>query len=216
MTKKHQVQIQPGLCPPEGCPPFDRIECIVVDKVYDSCYQVDERTREITTTFCEFGTGLEVGDAVECSLSTSSEIACRVVSRTAEGNGFFTMVLSIQIPLTLTNPEATTGEDNEIERIFTFSKTVTLCAPDGVAIDCSESRAFSCNCVVAEVCGNRPSVGLEQVCSNYRISCDIQVCVVVRAILRVQLLVPSYGFCVPAPCTTIPGVCPPLPPGQCP
>jgi len=31
---KQQVVVKPGICPPEGCPPPTRIECIQVDKVY--------------------------------------------------------------------------------------------------------------------------------------------------------------------------------------
>lgn len=41
----HFQQIVPGQCPPEGCPPPTRIECIVVDKVYDSCFQLDDRSQ---------------------------------------------------------------------------------------------------------------------------------------------------------------------------
>jgi hypothetical protein len=44
------------------------------------------------------------------------------------------------------------------------------------------------------------------------VTCDFQICLVMECILTVQLLVPSYGFCVPAPCTVLPGVCPPMPP----
>jgi hypothetical protein len=204
--KVGQPQIQPGQCPPGGCPPPDRIECIVVDKVYDSCFQIDERTREIETDSEEFGTGLEVGDVVECKLN--GEISCNVISRTPVADGFFTLVLSITVPILLTNPEAASGEEDEIERTFTFSKTITLCAPEGVNIDCSESTLLSCNCVVIDVEEDEEEI-------VYDISCDIQVCLVIKSILRVQLLVPSYGFCVPAPCVTLPGVCPPLPPDQC-
>ncbi|SCY57944.1 hypothetical protein [Alkaliphilus peptidifermentans] len=212
VSKKQIQPVQPGQCPIiDGvpvCPPPDRVECIVVDKVYDSCFQIDDRTREISTDSEEFGTGLEQGDPVVCALTEDAEITCTEISRTPVGDGFFTIVLSVNVPVTLTNPEAANGEDDEIERIFTFSKTVTLCAPEGVDIDCSESVLLSCNCVVTDV--DEIDEELE-----YSITCDIQVCLVVKAILRVQLLVPSYGFCVPAPCVTIPGVCPPLPPEQC-
>jgi len=199
-----QQQIQPGQCPPEGCPPFDRIECIVVDKVYDSCFQIDDRTREVVTDSDEFGEGLVQGDPVQCALTEGAVIECDEISRTPIGDGFFTIVLSVRVPVTLTNPET----DDEIERTFVFGKTVTLCCPEGVRVDCSESVLLACNCVVAE------TEEVDEVV-QYTISCDIQVCLVVKCILTVQLLVPSYGFCVPAPCVTLPGVCPPVPPAQC-
>ncbi|SES72762.1 hypothetical protein SAMN05660297_00411 [Natronincola peptidivorans] len=209
--------VQPGQCPinprtglPQ-CPPPDRIECIVVDKVYDSCFQVDTISRDLFTDEFEFGTGLELGDAVLCGLTEGAEITCTEINRTAVGDGFFTITLSISVPVTLTNPEATNGEPNEINRVFTFIKTVTLCAPEGVDPDCSESTLLFCNCVVTNINDFEEEAGD----AEYTISCEIQVCLVIKTILRVQLLVPSYGFCVPAPCVTLPGVCPPLPPEQC-
>ncbi|ABR49562.1 conserved hypothetical protein [Alkaliphilus metalliredigens QYMF] len=213
-VKKAQTPIQPGQCPIDPvtglpvCPPPSIIECIVVDKVYDSCFQVDDRTRDVTTDSDEFGTGLVQGDSVLCALQEGAEITCNEISRVPVGDGFFTITFSVNVPITLTNPEATNDEDDEIERTFTFVKTVTLCIPEGVDLDCSESVLLACNCVVTDV--DEIDEELE-----YTISCDIQVCLVAKAILRVQLLVPSYGFCVPAPCVTLPGVCPPLPPDQC-
>lgn len=215
VSKKHQPsQIQPGQCPVNPstglpmCPPPTVIECIVVDKVYDSCFQIDDRTRQITTDSDEFGTGLEQGDIVSCALTENAEITCTEISSTPVGDGFSTIILSVNVPVTLTNPQAANGEEDEIETNFTFTKTVTMCFPDGVGLDCSESVLLSCSCIVTDV--DEVDEVLE-----YTISCDIQVCLVIKSILTVQLLVPSYGFCVPAPCITLPGVCPPLPPEQC-
>lgn len=203
--KVKQSQVQPGPCPPEGCPPFDRIECIVVDKVYDSCFQIEEKTRETTITTGignEWPTGtFTVGTPVACSLTAGAEITCVEVSRIPVGDGFFTITVAVSVPVTLTNPNAA---DETVDRIFTFTKTATLCCPEGVEVDCSESTLLQCNCVITQVDA-----------LSVVVTCDIQVCLVIKCILTVQLLVPSYGFCVPAPCTTLPGVCPPLPPSQC-
>ncbi|MDN5346449.1 MAG: hypothetical protein PWP65_13 [Clostridia bacterium] len=200
-----QAQVTPGQCPPEGCPPPTRIECIVVDKVYDSCFQIEERTRDTVVTI---GTGGEwptgtftVGQAVPCTLTPGSAISCTVVSKTPVSNGFFTLTLLVSVPLTLTNPNAPA---ETVDRVFTFTKVVTLCCPDGTTVDCTESTLILCNCVVTNV-----------TLTNVTVTCDFQVCLVIKCILTVQLLVPSYGFCVPAPCVTLPGVCPPLPPPQC-
>ena len=186
----------------------NRIECIAVDKVYDSCFQTNDITRNIT-----IGTGtgepwegadLEVGDIMQCGLDTSlpeEGITCSVISRIPVGEGFYTLNILVTVPVVLTN------EDDEVfETTFNFTKTVTLCAPEGVNIDCSESVILACNCVVT-------AVDIEN--ETVTVTCDIQICFVIKSILTVQLLVPSYGFCVPAPCVTLPGVCPPLPPEQC-
>jgi hypothetical protein len=199
--------VTPGACPPEGCPPFDRIECIVVEKVYDSCFQVDQRTRDIIVTTDaagSFPTGpFAVGDIVECGLTEGLDISCTEISRTPTTEpGFYTVSLVISVPVTLTNPNAVT---ETVDTVFTFTKAVTLCAPEGTQINCEESSLLLCSCVITSV-----DEGV-----SITVTCDIQICVVLKSTLVVQLLVPSYGFCIPAPCVTIPGVCPPSPPEQC-
>lgn len=316
-------QIFPGLCPSEGCPSFDRVECIIVPKVYDSCFQTVELTRSTTIELCCFandvwptvnnafevntpptegispilecggrirnnvdgtytafwgynnrnnrtvtvpqgdsfftgnpigsttvpintffpgrhecvfetrftgqqlvwtlkspnnstrtatagaGTAIysfkgpfELGDIIPCSLDKTTGISCQVVNRQSAGGGFFTLTLLVSVPIILTNPN---DPSEKVQRIFTFIRTVTLCCPENVIPDCSESSIITCNCMVTSL-GNSPPI---------EVTCEIVVCLVVKCILDVQLLVPSYGFCVPAPCITLPGVCPPLPPAQC-
>lgn len=198
MEEAKVSQITPGMCPPEGCPPPTRIECIVVDKVYDSCFQINDITRDTTISDFTPDTFME-GDIIPCS--QNGEITCTEVSRVDAGGGFFTVTILVSVPLTLTNPNDPT---DTVDRTFTFTKTATLCCPPGVSPDCSESSVLFCNCVITSVNG-----------STITVTCTLQVCVVIKCILAVQLLVPSYGFCVPAPCITLPGVCPPTPPAQC-
>ncbi len=203
MSDAKVAQISPGVCPPEGCPPPTRIECIVVDKVYDSCFQVHDISRDTTiSTATEFTDTFVEGDIIPCA--QTGDITCQEVGRVDAGGGFFTITLLISVPVTLTNPKDTT---ETVQRTFTFTKTVTLCCPPGVNPDCSESTVIFCSCIVTNVpSGYDPTI---------TVTCTLQVCVVVKCILEVQLLVPSYGFCVPAPCVTLPGVCPPTPPAQC-
>lgn len=189
--------VSPGECGPGGCPPPTRIECIAVDKIYDSCFQVEDRTRSFTVNFC----CVEEGDLVSCQLTQGQSISCQEISRTDVGGGFYSITLLITVPITVWDPENT---DDRADVTFTFTKTVTLCAPEEATIDCSESTLIACSCFVTDADD-----------TSATISCDIQVCLVIKAILRVQLLVPSYGFCSPAPCVTLPGVCPPTPPAQC-
>lgn len=200
-------QIGPGPCPPEGCPPPTQIDCIVVDKVYDSCFQVDEKTRMTTVTTDAEGqwpTGtFTVGQVVSCSLTTGAEISCTELSRVPAEDGFVTVTILVSVPVTLTNPN---DSEETVNRVFNFTKTATLCCPTGVEPDCSESTLMFCNCVITQV---------DEVNETVEVTCDFQVCLVMKCILTVQLLVPSFGFCVPAPCVILPGVCPPLPPTQC-
>ena len=195
---KTAQQIFPGVCPPEGCPPPTRIECIAVDKVYDSCFQVHDVTR--TTTITSFTGKFAVSDVIRCALNGT--ITCDEISRTSVGGGFSSITVLVSVPVRLTNPN---NSSEYVDRIFTFTKTVTLCCPPGVEPDCSESTLIACTCIVTALNDT----------ASIEVTCDLQVCLVLKCILRVQLLVPSYGFCVPAPCVTLPGVCPPTPPAQC-
>lgn len=204
MSNPHVDQISPGVCPPEGCPPPTRIECIVVDKVYDSCFQIHDVSRDTNiSTATEFTTGsFEVGDVISCAVG--GPITCTEISRVSAGGGFFSITVLVSVPIILTNPNDAT---ETVIRTFSFTKTATLCCPEGVSPDCSESNLLFCNCVVTQItAGYAPSI---------TVNCTLQICIVIKCILRVQLLVPSYGFCVPAPCVTLPGVCPPAPPAQC-
>lgn len=198
-------QVKPGAYTQDCCPKPTRVECIVVDKVYDSCFQVEDRTRTTTVTTGVGGqwptNGFSVGQIVPCSPTADAGITCTELSRVPVGEGFSTITILVSVPITLANPNA---PEETTDRVFTFTKTATLCCPEGVEPDCSESTLMFCNCVITQV--NAGSV---------EITCDYQVCLLMRCILTVQLLVPSYGFCVPAPCTTIGGTCPPLPPSQC-
>ena len=67
MTDKVMVQqVSPGLCGPEGCPPPVRIECIRVPKVYDSCFQVEDRSTEYRFEEVNPLDAPEVGDQLDC------------------------------------------------------------------------------------------------------------------------------------------------------
>ena len=206
MTNKNKIEqvIFPGLCPPEGCPPPTRIECIAVDKVYDSCFQIDDVTRTITiprgSASGEFSGTFAVGDIITCALN--GIVTCTEIKRTSVGDGFFSVTVLVSVPIRLTNSNVPA---QYVDRIVTFTKTVTLCCPPGVEPDCSESTLIACSCLITALVNE----------SAIEVTCDVQVCLVLKCILRVQLLVPSYGFCVPAPCVTLPGVCPPTPPAQC-
>ena len=206
MSAKITQEVSPGLCPPEGCPPPTRIECIVVDKVYDSCFQINDISRDISiSTVTDFTTGpFAIGTIVPCALTTGLDITCIEISRIDAGGGFFTITLLVSVPITLTNPNDPT---ETVDRIISFTKVVTLCCPEGVDPDCTESTILFCSGIVSAVT-NAYNPGIT-------VSLTLQVCVVVKCILTVQLLVPSYGFCIPAPCVTLPGVCPPTPPAQC-
>lgn len=177
----------PGPCPPEGCPPPTEVDCIEVSKVYDYCFQQDLLENVCATI------------SVECPAVSASCVvsATCIVGATTPGsttgfiNASFGIVVSVTFTLFQSSGEiACTGVTTA-----SLVKIVTLCGPPGTFQDC---RVESVSC--------GPSVlFLGSVCTS------VVLCLTFQSLAIVKILVPTYGFCVPAPCTT--GGLPPCPPG---
>ncbi|MBE3590078.1 MAG: hypothetical protein IMW98_04545 [Firmicutes bacterium] len=186
-------EVVPGPCPPEGCPPPTEIVCIETMKVYDFCFQTDTRSNlqfPIPST-C----GAIPADAlVDCSVGS---VSCQETRRVPleNGGGLANVTLLLTVPLTFTVRTRTGEVICTFMDAFTFLKTVTLCAPEGTAIDC---RVPSSSCDAAFVAGRNVHV-------------SVTLCILIEANALVKLLVPSYGFCVPSECVTLPS-----PPVECP
>lgn len=194
-VKTKQDQISPGVCPPEGCPPPTRIECIISEKIYDSCFQIETLTRNITIPRTDFTSTFAIGDMIFCN--PFSSISCSEIARVDVGGGLFNITLQINIPIIFTNPF---NPSEMVLKNITLIKTVVLCCPEGIDIDCGDSSVLFCNSEVS---------GLTM--ADIILTSEIEVCLILKCSSTVQLLVPSYGFCQPAPCVTLPGVCPPPP-----
>lgn len=179
-------QPTPGPCPPTGCPPPTEIDCIMVQKLYDYCFQQDT-LQSVCTTIDEACAGATL---VTCSVTAS----CVFVSSTPSStSGFVDATFAIAATVTFsTTVDATTCTSYTTA---TFTKTVTLCGPSGTTQDCS---------VLSAVC--TPPVVIDgTVCTS------VIICATYQSYAFVSLLVPTYGFCSPAPCVTLPN--PPCPPG---
>jgi hypothetical protein len=191
-------QPTPGPCSSTGCPAPTEIDCIEVTKVYDSCFQTETFNNLCTPipTNCLTIAG-EAGTVATCAITAQS---CSFVSAVSTGVDDFanvTFAFSLTETITLTN---TAGQTCTFTVPVTFVKTVTLCAPSGTTQTCE---------VAGTTCGPCALID-DQVC------CQLVVCIVLQSVATVQLLVPSYGFCVPAPCAVLPILpCPPSFPTNC-
>ncbi|HEX6970952.1 MAG TPA: hypothetical protein VF234_01890 [Limnochordia bacterium] len=194
-------QIVPGPCPPEGCPEPTEIVCIEVNKVYDFCFQTERQSA--TFTVPKTVTMGQVGEAVPCMVDVANTTCMELVAlRQPLPGGFANVTLSITVPIILGTPP------NTVTETITFMKTVTICAPEGTTVDCRIAAA-RCECVITAIQNHERVV-----------NCNVDLCIIVESRALVKLLVPSFGFCVPAPCVTFPlppFVCPPedLFPPQC-
>lgn len=200
-------QVIPGPCEDRGCPAPTEIDCIQVNKVYDFCYEADTSDDVCTPIPADCA-----GEVTSTSTATGSvsAVSCTVVGTTpildANGNptGFadVTLLITVTVQYTLTNAAGTvlcTFNGN-----FSFMKTILLCAPDGTTIECTA-----------------PATGVSPVAIVNGQTCSVvTVCLLVSSVALVNLLVPSYGFCTPAPCVVAPVppfACPPSPlfPAEC-
>ncbi|QIA26439.1 hypothetical protein DYI95_001825 [Thermaerobacter sp. PB12/4term] len=195
-------QVVPGPCDPVyGCPEPTEIVCIETVKVYDFCFQTDRRENVCFPIPAAFQ-GILPSDLVTCEIV---QVTCQEVSRQEDPNnpGFADVTLLVTVTMQFTIRR----NDNvvaQFEDSFGFLKTVLLCAPEGTVIQCESAGSRCGPCVII----------------NGQVCCEVDLCLLIQSKALVKLLVPAYGFCVPAPCVTLPKpplVCPPenLFPPQC-
>lgn len=177
------TQITPGPCPSTGCPPPTEIDCMVVDKVYASCVQ----TVTATGTFTIVGCVAPITCAVD--LTTSSCTVGAITSTGVDSINNITFVVDAEWDVTCSLLPAS------VEHIITTT-TIPLYNPSGTTPSCTILSA-SCVCVLI---------------GTATVQCTVTLCLLAQTTETVQLLIPTYGFCVPGPCEVGPLLpCPPSP-----
>lgn len=187
-------QITPGPCPSSGCPAPTEIDCIQVTKVYDFCFESNTLSNVCTAipVTC-VGATAATCTVTHCTCSFASSTPSTISGFV---NATFVVACTVQFTIYSSAGTCTTSTT------ASFMETVTLCGPPGTVQSCQ---------VVSEQCGPVAIID-NMVCTS------LTVCVVFLSTALVTLLVPSYGFCTPAPCATLPVLpCPPtsLFPPQC-
>jgi hypothetical protein len=194
--------ITPGPCPGSGCPAPTEIDCIEVTKVYDSCFQ----TETFTDLYATLPTGDPCCDAIAARPTTTvtcavTDSTCTFVSSTPTSTDDLvnaTFAVCVMETITLTGPS---GDTCTICLPVHFVKTATLCGPVGTTQVCTIAGVTCGPCVITPF---------------GKVLCQLIVCLVLQSVATVQLLVPSYGPCVPSACTVLADPpCPPTPPADC-
>ncbi|MBX5477309.1 MAG: hypothetical protein IRZ18_09345 [Clostridia bacterium] len=182
--------VVPGPCPPQGCPPATEIVCIETRKVYDFCFQTDRLNNLIIPLPDNCPPGGISADVL------TGEATCQVTAfQPVDGtSGLANVSLIVIIPAIVQVVNAQGTILCQFETTITFTKTVTLCAPEGTSVDCRM------------VAGNEAVVLVGR---NVHLS--LTICLLIESTAQVKLLVPSFGFCVPSECVTLPS-----PPVECP
>jgi len=173
-----QDEIVPGPCGPSGCPEPTEIVCIMVDKVYDACSQ-----RECFEDV-EFEFDRVLCDEVECRV-VDVETSCTLTEQQDDPP-------LVRADIKITIKVEVVCDEKTKTRTLTVNKQVLLFGFEGM--DCQVIAIAEClGCDVMQVD-----------CDTIAM-CDIGLFVEIKTTDRVQLLVPSYGFCpVPPECEELP------------
>ena len=160
-------------------------DCILVDKVYDSCTQ----TYNVSDTFTPAAACTIVSCAVDLNTSTCTAAA---YAPSAAGTDYSDVTFIIGAEYTITCADGTT-----ITRTVYTTQVVTLYNPAGTTVSCTLLPS-ACSCVTLPT-GD--------------ITCMLTLCVLFQSTAAVVLRVKVYGFCVPPVCGQVGPVlpCPPSP-----
>lgn len=189
-------------------PPPDEAElvCLEVLKVYDFVFQQEDRD-DICVPIPAAAGPIPPGATVECEILSVEcvEMTPRLFfPPPQEGFANITLLFTVTLQIRLLRADGT--EFFVFQRVITFMKTVTMCAPEGTEIQCEIGGQF---------CGPAAITAAGQVCL------EVVLCALIQAKARVKLLIPAFGFCQPRPAMVLPKpvvTCPPEPlfPPQCP
>ncbi len=199
------MRVTPGPCTPGECPPYGEIDCIRVDKVYDYCFEADTIQPQVCVTI-EGCPGTLT--SATCTVSTVSCTWLMNSPSATAGFAISTFLISGTVDFTVacTTPGTTVMRTDTAT--FSMTKSILLCAPDGTTQSCE---------VLSAVC--TPPIALPTKVNTFNVCTTVGVCTTFESIANVKIMVPSYGFCVPAPCEVSPLIlpCPPssLFPPQC-
>ncbi|MGE5509133.1 MAG: hypothetical protein ACM3RP_11705 [Chitinophagales bacterium] len=192
-----------------GVPQPTEIDCIGVNKIFDFCFQQD--TAAAPCFEVPNDVEVPVGSTAQCTVTSVTCTAGTPVPTGVDGLATVSVVVTIHFDVTIISP---TGFVVTIirNRTFVFAKTAIVCAPVGTSADCTAT--VTCACVVIPEMENDSQQEQEAM-----VCCTFFICLLIETFAAVKLLVPTFGFCTPAPCRTA-GFppCPPtplFPPQEC-
>ena len=171
------------------------IDCLLVEKVFASCAQTVTTTQIVTPWMIpEDGACIPPGmtsGSLPCSVDLSAS-SCVVGATTPSGNDSINNItFTISAVVDVTCPSGT------IVPITLYTTTTApLYNPAGTNPQCT-ILSGTCSAVVLP---------------NGQLSINVTLCLLLQTVATVQLLIPTYGYCVPTPCeVAATGICPPSP-----
>ncbi|CAB1127811.1 conserved protein of unknown function [Candidatus Hydrogenisulfobacillus filiaventi] len=184
-------QVTPGPYP-SGVPTPTEVDCIWVDKVFGSCQQ------DVTINATTLAVTLNCTSLTSVTCGTPT---CTFLNAVPGSNDINTLSWLVSVPIDYTCNSGATGSVTATAQVV-----ASLYNPPGTTPEC---LPFSVSCAATVV----PSTISGVLGTIYATA---NVCLELKTVARVQLLVPTYGYCVEPPCQ-VAAVCPsPFPPQQTP
>ena len=194
----------PGCCPGtisgNALDGLNEKVCIQVQRVYDSCLQQQQLTNvnvtvtsyaQVVTTGCGCNADTEEVPPITFESCRSSsmdvDISNLTVERLCDRPCFARVRGTLQIPIDILFTDSRCVEYIG-KGIVTVNKDVLLAVPDDSIVPFTLEGMASAVCVAGSYQGN----------NVFRLT--VCVTVVLKVLARVEILVPSYGFCTIPPC----------------
>jgi hypothetical protein len=195
LTARQVAEVQPGVCDPVyGCPPPVEVVCIVTEKVYDECKNIQVNEDEfIYLALPEY----PVQDVVCLSAELLAEPVCEVPS---PGRVRVTFTYRVKVRLFFDGviPPVDLQKDVTVIKLFNIPRA----GEEGLHVQCYVPFI---ECLDAFV--RAEELVLEQLKTTI-IAC-VGKYILIKLKARVQLLIPAYGFCPEPPdCDEVFGICP--------
>lgn len=189
--------VEPGPCPPEGCPPPTEIVAVRVAQVFDSCAQSDQIA--VSTTPLTVTTASLLGVTYACTVVAGT---ASIGATPPNANGLVNVLVTVPFTVMFT---ASTTTITFAPVTGTATALATVYAPTGTTLQID----FTLDCsppvpTVTPVSATESLLTLTNV---------VFCCFVITSEATVQLLMPSYGLNPIGPCQPVGGMaCPPAPP----
>jgi hypothetical protein len=167
--------------------------CIQVNKVYDSCLQQEtlEDVRIVLTEISKSRTNFVPPlTFISCrSTTVKGKLVGTRIDRLPERPNFARVRTKVEIPIEVVF-EDSEGRQGTGKAVITIPKDVVLYVPDESVIP------FQLESVVNAVCVSGRFIPGE----TFRFEVDVCITIILKIVAKVELLVPSFGFCDIPPC----------------
>ncbi|WP_366924159.1 hypothetical protein MFMK1_001112 [Metallumcola ferriviriculae] len=236
MTEERNTEtrhvIEPGPCPPQGCPPPNEIVCIKTKKVYQECKQSEVFELKVyewnpRTGSCNFSQELTPPEGATSVVSCRLAPMFRAFETCHENN----LMPNGGVRHEGCNDYVNGGSCCEVRRgRIRFNLNEDIDIPVSLTFDtgqtvrgCVRIEAPFTKTVGMSRAGTHPMFEcevdlwvtrcllcfIEENTGPPEVHCCINVVIAFKLYAEVQLLIPAYGFCTPPDCEEVLGECPP-------